>query len=88
MVVIMVCVFQINKKWFENMTGWYHEYTTIASTNGGNFINCTIASWFDAVNDTLKTYIAGASPSFDFVVNQNMDHFILVDKENSLQGEG
>jgi hypothetical protein len=68
MVVIMVCIVQIDKKWFENMIGWYHEYIMMASTNGGNFINCRIARGFDGVNDTLKTCISGTSLSFDSAV--------------------
>ena len=70
------------------MIGWYHEYDKMSSSTGGDITNCTMVSWFDAVNDTFKTCIVGGSPSFDFAVSQDMDLFILVDKESTWQGEG
>jgi hypothetical protein len=70
------------------MIGWYHEYDTMASSIGGDITNCTMVSWFDAMNDTFKTYIVGGPPSFDFAVSQDMGLFVLVDKESTWQGEG
>jgi len=60
------------------MIGWYHEYDKMVGSTGGNITNCTMVSWFDAVNDTLKTYIAGGPSAFDFAVRPGMGLFILL----------
>ncbi len=70
------------------MIGWYHEYDKMSSSIGGNITNCNIASWFDAVNETFKTYYVGGPSAFDFAVRPGMGLFILVDKESTWQGEG
>ncbi len=70
------------------MTGWYHEYDKMTSYIGGDITNCTMVSWFDAVNDTFKTYIVGGPPSFDFTVGQGMGLFVLVDTASIWHGEG
>ena len=71
-----------------NMIGWYHDYTTTASSLSENITNCTMVSRFDAVNQTIKTYIVGGPAGFDFLITPGMGLFVLVDIESVWYGEG
>jgi hypothetical protein len=76
----------LNVGW--NMIGWYHSSDTLASSLGGNISDCQMVSWFDAVNQTFKTYIVGGPSSFDFPVTTGMGLFVMVNTASEWHGEG
>jgi hypothetical protein len=71
-----------------NMIGWYNASDTLASSLGGNISGCQMMSWFDAVNQTFKTYIVGGPSTFDFTVTAGMGLFVLVNTASVWHGEG
>ncbi|MFA5103410.1 MAG: choice-of-anchor D domain-containing protein [Candidatus Thermoplasmatota archaeon] len=71
-----------------DMIGWYHEYSTNASTLGAVIPGCEMVSRFDAVNQTFKSYIVGGPPGLDFTISCGMGLFVLVDVSSVWHGEG
>jgi len=71
-----------------NLLGWYHDYTTMASSLSENISGCISVSCWDAVNQTYKTYIVNGPPTFDFTITRGMGLFVNVFITSIWHGEG
>jgi hypothetical protein len=71
-----------------NLLGWYHNYTTTASSLAGNITGCTSVSCWNASLQTYDTYIVGGPDSFDFTITRGMGMFVDVSEASYWHGEG
>lgn len=69
-----------------NMIGWYQSYNTTASGLLSAIPGALIASIFDAVNQTYKSYAAGDPPPYDFTVSKGMGIFIWTNQPSNWDG--
>ena len=69
-----------------NMIGWYQTYNTSASSLLSVIPGALIASIFDPVNQTYKSYVTGDPPPYDFTVSKGMGLFIWTDQASTWDG--
>ena len=69
-----------------NMIGWYQLYNTTASGLLSAISGALIASIFDSVNQTYKSYAVGDPPPYDFTVTKGLGVFIWADQPSVWNG--
>jgi hypothetical protein len=59
-----------------------------ASNIAENISGCELVSWFDAENQTYKSFIMGGPPEFDFPIINGYGYFVLVTQSSNLNVSG